>query len=472
MDQPHSPSARFYAYRQSECPEVFDMLPHPAPEREPHSQLVPPFNHFQGFSSPAACHQYNNHSCTGHLSEERVSPRTTVPCHDHEVWELPRQRMEQLSDDKNHIISTGYGSTQHRANGVVQTFQDHHGLGRVRQLSERPTNVAPPTLYHSSLQNALAPAFAPRTIDMTFPRRGAPTELLPVPVQQHTLESNTIRVPSYSQTSDSGQQPRHLIHAGHPLPSNKEGQPASVSDEEDDISTAYPYESTTMASPFTSSPTTHRGGVPPMPLEEAVVEVHNVCLAATQRYLESLRVNWMLRHGHEILTQPGLAGPTRRLRDRARARGSPYSLPPRRRRALSDNSGLELMRGLGGRDRRGDMEEVEGDGTGGQRQQEPACPVPVPTDSLLENTSCICELVWRRACRDREDVLGAEAAGARRMCLLVECAEAVVLYDAVEWEGDPEKGFYTACRAGRDFCRELGDLSGVARVEDIERGEI
>ena len=86
-------------------------------------------------------------------------------------------------------------------------------------------------------------------------------------------------------------------------------------------------------------------------LEEAVVEVHNTCLAATQRYLESLRMNWVLRHGHEILTHPGLAGPTRRLRDRACARGSPYSLPRRRRRALSDNSGLELMRGLRGRDR-------------------------------------------------------------------------------------------------------------------------
>lgn len=463
MDQPPSPSARFYANRQSRCPDVFGTLPHPAPEQEPHPQLVPPFSHFQGFSAPASFHRYNNHSYAGCVSDESVSPRTTLPYHDHQIWEFPRQLMEQFSDGNAHIIPTGYGSTQHLVNGAVHTSQDHHGLGRVRQLSEPPMYITPPPLYYSGPENALAPAFTERPVDAIFPPRGDPTELLPFSVQRHVPESNTIRVPSYSQTSDSGQQPQHLIHAGHPLPSSGEGQPAVVSDEEDDISTAYPYESTTTASPSTASPVAHRGG---MPLEEAVVEVHNTCLAATQRYLESLRVNWMLRHGLEILTHPGLAGPTRRLRDRACARGSPYSLPRRRRRALSDNSGLELMRGLRGRDRTG-----EGDATG-VRRQEPACPVQAPTDSLLQNTSGICELVWRRACRDREDVLGAEAAGARRMCLLVECAEAVVLYDAAGWEGDPEKGFYTACRAGREFCRELGDLSGVARVESIERGEI
>ncbi|KAH8788537.1 hypothetical protein F5883DRAFT_514226 [Diaporthe sp. PMI_573] len=308
---------------------------------------------------------------------------------------------------------------------------------------------------------------------MMLPPRGAPTGPLPAPVQHHVLECNTIRVPSYSQPSDSSQQPQRLFHTGHPLASN-EGQSAPVSNDEDDMSTVYPNDSTTTASSSTASPTVHGGGVPPRPLEEAVVEVHNVCLAATQRYLESLRVNWELRQGREILTQPGLAGPTRRLRDRACARGSPYSLPRRRRRALSDNTGLELMRGLRGGGFTGDKEEEGGDGgTRGRRQQSglPGCPIPAPTDSLLQNMSSICELIWRRACRDRDDVLGAEAAGVRKIGLLVECAEAVVLYDAAEWEGDPERGFYTACRAGRDFCQELGDLRGVGSVEDIERGE-
>lgn len=233
------------------------------------------------------------------------------------------------------------------------------------------------------------------------------------------------------------------------------------------MSTVYPNDSTTTASLSTTSPKAHAGGVPPRLLEQAVIEIHNICLAATQRYLESLRVNWELRKGNEILTHPGQAGPTRRLRDRACTRSSPYP-SPRRRRVLSDNSGLELMRSLL-------VDKGEESGTGSSQRQggpQPGCPISAPTNSLLQNTSHICELVWRRACRDRGDVLGAEATGVRKMALLVGCVEAVVLYDAVEWEGDPEKGFYAACRAGRDFCRELGDLRGAVRVEGIHRGEM
>lgn len=257
---------------------------------------------------------------------------------------------------------------------------------------------------------------------------------------------------------------------------NEKGDLTPDSDDDDVNSTVYPSDSTTTASSSTASGVNQNGGAVPRSLEEAVVEVHNTCLAATQRYLESLRINWELRHGREILTPPGLAGPTRRLRDRACARGSPYSYSlPRRRtgRALSDNSGLEYVRGLRGGGGGGDDASVEQEGGNrGCRQPLPAGPIPAPTDSLLQNTSRICELIWRRARRDREDVLGAEAGGARLIALLVGCAEAVVLYDAAEWDGDPERGFYMACRAGRELCRELGDSLGVERVDMIERGEV
>lgn len=310
-----------------------------------------------------------------------------------------------------------------------------------------------------------------------LPPRQAPTRTLPVPGQHDVSRCNTIRVPSNSDVSDEDQQPHGLTTAGRRLTANEKGESTPVSDDDDDAdSTVYPYDSTTAASSSTASRTAHGDGLPPMPLEEAVVEVHNTCLAATQRYLESLRINWELRHGRETLTPPpGLAGPTRRLRDRAGARGSPYSLLRRRSgRALSDNSGLEYMHGLRGGGDETDEEGGGGDvGTRGRRKQPPpACPIPAPTDSLLQNTSRICELIWRQVRRDREDVLGAEAGGARRMALLVERAEVVVLYDAVEWNEDPERGFYTACRAGRDFCRELGDLRAVEKVKDIKRGEV
>lgn len=467
-DRPHSPSARFYANRQSECPEALDTFPHAAHEQQYACQRVPSFNHFQGFSAPPS-HQHPRNICAGCQLDERLSPRTTVPYHDHQLQHLPRQQLERFPCENNHMIPTNYGSTQPHTNSLMHTYQDAQNPRRARQLSGPP--MTPPPLYFSDPENAPNPLHAERPVSMMFSSQGATAGPLPVPVQHLVHGSNTIRVPSYSPSSDAGQQPQRLINAGHTLTSHEEGQPTSSSDEEDGISTVYPDDSTTTASLSTASPRAHAGDAPPQPLEEAVVEIHNICLAATQRYLESLRVNWELRQGNEIMTQPGQAGPTRRLRDRAFARSSPYLSPRRRRRALSDNSGLELMRGLRGGEYTVVKQEAETRSSQRQGGHIPACPIPAPTNSLVQNTSHICELVWRRACRDRGDVLGAEAAATRKMALLVGCTETVVLYDAAEWEGDPERGFYAACRAGRDFCAELGDLCGAGRVEGIECGE-
>jgi hypothetical protein len=463
-DRPHSPSARFYAYRRAQCHEVCHTLSHPAPEAESPYQLVAPFSHFQGFSAPASSYGCNN-SCAGRLSDERLSPRTVIPRHNCQIWELPGLRLGQLADENGQMIPTTYRAEPYDLNDLGHTYQSHHGVERARELTEPPTCRTPPPLYQSSPETA--PALADRPVSMMFSAQAAPTGPLPVPVRHH----NTSHVPTYGQASDSGQQSLHLIHARHTLAAKEQNRLAPISGEEDDTSTVYPYDSTTRSSSSMAFPSTHDRGAQPKPLEEALVEIHDTCLAATQRYLESLHVNWELRQGHQVLSQPGLAGPTRRLRDRTYACGSPYSFPRRCRRALSDNSGLELMTGLRGSDYTGN---IGGDGDGrlrghGRQHARPTCPIPEPTNSLLQNTSHICELIWRKACRDREDVLGAEAAGARKMGLLFECAEAMILYDAAEWEGDPEKGFYTACRAGREFCRELGDSDGARRVQDIER---
>lgn len=472
-DRPHSPSARFYANRQSEGPRIFDMLPHPDPEQQPRPQLSPPFSDFQGFSAPPSSHRYNNDTGVARMSDERVSPRTMVSYHDHQNWPPSRKCMERLSNETDHMPSTSYSSTQHHV-GLVHTHTHHHDLsgpGRARQLSEPPTYTPPPQTF-SSPENAPAPAFAESYIPVILPPRGAPVGPLPITAQHPVLGGNTIRAPSNSDASDAGQQPQGLAAVGRSLTTNENDQSTSVpsSDDDDANSTVYPYDSTSVASSSAASRAAGGGGISHGLLEAAIVEVHNTCLASTQRYLESLRVNWELRHGRETLPPPGLAGPTRRLYDRGGARGSPYSLLRRNRRALSKNSGLEYMRGM----RRGNDKDDEGkEGRiRGRQLQPPACPIPPPTDSLLQNTSRICELIWRRARRDCDDVLGAEVFGTRHMGLLVECAEAVVLHDAAEWEVDPQKSFFTACQAGRKFCRKLGDLRGVGRVESIERGEI
>lgn len=385
--------------------------------------------------------------------------------------------MEQLTDEHDYMPSSGCGSVQHHVGGLVST--DTHGCrhgpsspGRARQLSEPPTYTTPPPQYISGPESAPVPAFAQRSVSAVLRPQGAPTCHPPAPVQHHVPACRTIRVPSSSDVSDDDQQRQGPSTARRPLATNEEGEPTSFSDDDGgcyDSSTVYPYDSSSTASLSAAPRAAH--SIPPRPLEEAVVEVHNTCLAATQRYLESLRVNWELRQGREILTAAGLAGPTRRLRDRACARGSPYPLDTRRtRRALSDNSGLEYVHGLR-REGDGTGEEVDGGTRDRRPPPSPACPIPAPTGSLLQNASRICELIWRRARRDREDVLGAEAGAARSMALLVGSAEAVVLCDAAEWEGDPKGAFDTACRAGRDLCWVLGDMRGIERVEGIERGD-
>ncbi|KAL1868689.1 hypothetical protein Daus18300_005823 [Diaporthe australafricana] len=302
-----------------------------------------------------------------------------------------------------------------------------------------------------------------------LPPRAPPPGPLPVPVQHPVLRENTIRVPSCSETSDADQQPQGPATTKRPLVAKESGEVDSIIDSSSSNSTVYPGDSTSKASSSTAS-RAERGGVPLRPLEEAALEVHNTCLTATQRYLESLRVNWELRHGREIMTPLGLAGPTRRLRDRAGDRGSPYAVPRRpSRRALSDNSGLEHMRGGPSEGHHRAPPTGVRNGEAGVRGPQHACPVPAPTDSLLQNTSHICGLIWRRACRDRADVMGAEAGAARSIGLLIESSETVVLYDADEWERDPRRGFYMACKAGRNLCRELGDLEGVERVDGTER---
>jgi hypothetical protein len=197
-------------------------------------------------------------------------------------------------------------------------------------------------------------------------------------------------------------------------------------------------------------------------LEEGAAEVHDTCLAATQRYLEALRVNWELRHGRDVFAVPLGGGPARRHRDRAWACGSPYVRADPWRRAVSENGVLGCISGFGPHDDDdGRIIDVADDVQSRDNH------IPRPTDSLLQNTSYICDLIWRRALRDRGDVLGAETCGCRDMGFLLECAETVVLYDAGEWERDPERGFQMICEAGGNFCRDLKDAEGMERVNGI-----
>ncbi|ROW11079.1 hypothetical protein VMCG_01450 [Cytospora schulzeri] len=439
MERPTSPSARFYASRGNSSTAHREMPPHAIPGHNLHPHYVPPFGHFQGFSAPSSSHenmssQYATYSYQV-PDDGWISPRMPIP--NFSLFRgSPQPRVEELSDGPDDVPQPYRQSSQHRVSGVAATPGLHCGPARpcTRQMAGSPTQISPPPEYSSTPEHTPVPAFAETPLPAMLPACGAPTTTHPL--NSPAAKPRNYHVPSEDEeTSDVSTKGGSSKTAHSAAVASKPDKVISVLSDNDGNSTVYPNDSVS-----TPSCTT----LPSLPgsdslysdvkrhLEEGVVEVHNVCLAVTQRYLEALRVNWELRHGRDVAVPLG-GGPARRHRDRAGERGSPYPRAggPWRHAVSEDGGGLE------------------------------------PTDSLLQNTSYICDLIWRRALRDRDDVLGAETGGCRDMGFLFECAETVVLYDAGEWEREPQRGFGRICQAGRDLCQELKDVKGVEVVNGI-----
>ncbi|CAN8099626.1 unnamed protein product [Discula destructiva] len=246
-------------------------------------------------------------------------------------------------------------------------------------------------------------------------------------------------------------------HTRAPIPSSTLGDGASTIYPDDSVSTA-----NARASPA-------RAASPQQPqrtLASDVVEIHDICLAATQRYLDALRVNWDLRHGSSS-TRSGV--PVRRGGGERKGGGggggggrwSPYARPAGARRRAHSEGDLDRMSPLEG------YHHVEEQQQQQQKQQQPTLDNPIPsfTNSLLENIHHICALIWRRAQRDREDVLSAEARGCRKMNVLHECAEAIVLYNFEDGERDPIGCLERVVAAGRGIFQVLGDREGLKLMD-------
>lgn len=297
-----------------------------------------------------------------------------------------------------------------------------------------------------------------------LPARGAPA--LPPP-HFPAIEPRTYQVPSENgEASDASTKGASSETAHSAALADNIEENITNSSGNDGNSTIYPDESVS-APPLATLPSlpdssSFSSDATARHLEEGAAEVHDTCLAATQRYLEALRVNWELRHGRNVFAVPLRGGPARRHRDRAWERGSPYVRAGPWRRAVSENGILGCIRGFGPHDENGGrIIDVADDNQSRDNH------IPTPTDSLLQNTSYICDLIWRRALRDRGDVLGSEICGFRDIGVLLECAETVAFYDAKEWARDPERGFQMICEAGQIFCRDLKDAEGMERVNDI-----
>lgn len=275
-------------------------------------------------------------------------------------------------------------------------------------------------------------------------------------------QHNTFRVPSDSEPSYLDRDSELSAYEAS-LPDDLEAAaemaasiPSSALGE--GTSTIYPEDSVSS----TSRAGAHPDGLPLRSLADYVVVIHDICLAATQKYLESLRTNWDLRNGHP--TDSGeveklLGGrPARTHERRPGDRWRPYTRSVLRRRANSEDHPKHMTMGVEGDQSRGN----DGSHRPVLAQKNP---IPESTDSLLDNIRHICDLIWRRAQRDREDVLGAEAKGCQEMRYLYECGEAIVLYNMMDAAKDPQARWGQLMAAGTGICRGLGDWDGLRMIE-------
>lgn len=367
--------------------------------------------------------------------------------------------------DMYHYVFNQHGCDVVGASGHIQTAtrpQPSHDHAHAPEAHQSPPLYATPTSdypIHTAASSLLPSMMARR--EANHP----PQELAAMP-------SITIRVPSYSPISSLTSllggsyslNPAAIAghHTDRPTPSDSEpgdnggggGGP-----------TIYPEDSRSTA------------GAPPAggtafarmreTLADDIVGVHDICLAASQRYLEALRANWDLRNGEVV--QPAGGGDRRPARARARARWSPYDRHGPRRRARSETDAA----GSGDSAAFLDDDDNNDDDVHHHHhhQKKRDNPIPMPTTSLLHNIHHICGLIWARAQRDRDDVLGAEAAACRAMARLHERSERVVLHRAADLEVDPEGCWRRVVESGRAVCRVLGDGEGLERLGGGGGGE-
>ncbi|RYP63829.1 hypothetical protein DL770_009293 [Monosporascus sp. CRB-9-2] len=163
----------------------------------------------------------------------------------------------------------------------------------------------------------------------------------------------------------------------------------------------------------------------------AVRTVHDICLQSTQTYLYTHRANRLARGA----TPPASANPPppAAAGDTHRHSHTMTTEPPPPRDTTVQASAR----------------------------------IPDPTDSLLQNVSNICTMLWASSQRSRLEVLNVERLAIEDMGNLLGWAETVALGDYDEWRA-AEDAFWYVFEAGRKLCAWLGVADGIQAMATLE----
>lgn len=376
------------------------------------------------------------------IPEGDTSPQMIIP--NPVLWETPRPQVQSLVDshNENYPLSHRYPTCcDLNSENVSAVFFEHPAI------QQWPFPNHPPAPTYTDI------AFVNPTYHVQGGCHGRASLSMSSVASHHP---RAFRVPSDSE-------PGHL---GEKLDFSPIDALSDVLEAEDEAmsipsstlgvsaSTIYPEDSVSTTSRASAPP----NAVPQRTLVEVVVEIHDICLAATQRHLETLRVNWDLRNARPVggADANSLGGRPVRGQDRGHGnRWAPYAAAESRRRVHSESHLDRMAVGSNG-------EQHQDSGRHHHSAFPPSRnPIPNSTNSLLHNIRHISDIIWRRVQRDREDVLGAEVKGFRDMSFLHECGEMIVLYGVADAERDAEACFHRAVAAGTGICRELKDWEGM-----------
>lgn len=164
----------------------------------------------------------------------------------------------------------------------------------------------------------------------------------------------------------------------------------------------------------------------------AVGAVHDICLQATKTYLSSHKAN------HQA---------------RASRFSDPPGHPPGSRGDEGENKQDILERAFAGLDHISQSQQPD---------------IPDASDSLLQNISGICNMLWLGSQRDRLLVLSVERIAVDNMARLLTWAEMVALGDRDEWTLAEHDALMRVLDAGRNLCAWLGVKDSIRDMETLE----
>jgi hypothetical protein len=164
----------------------------------------------------------------------------------------------------------------------------------------------------------------------------------------------------------------------------------------------------------------------------AVGATHDICLQATKAYLSSHHANHQAR-ACGASDMPSHASPSRET-DAENKRSAPEAGPA----------------------------------SAGQAPRVYRSGIPDASDSLLQNISGICNMLWMGSQRDRLLVLGVERIAVDNMARLLAWGETVALGDYDEWTLAEENALGRVLDAGRSLCAWLGVQESMRDMKTLE----